>query len=181
MVKLWEALNLEKYNEYINNIISSRGRFNPPSDYYEVHHIVPRSFGGEPKSISHRTKHDNLIWLTFDEHYTAHKILALDNLDNYKLVYAYMMMSTRSDGSKINDAEDYKLIREAFIKHDRELSTGRPSPMKGKTVCEEVRKKVSDRTREALSNPEIRAKISEVESHEITVRQVYTLMRRVRR
>ena len=28
---------------------------------YEVHHIIPRAFGGLPQKISHKTRHKNLV------------------------------------------------------------------------------------------------------------------------
>lgn len=33
------------YNEYINNIIDGRGRFNCGEKYHERHHIVPKCLG----------------------------------------------------------------------------------------------------------------------------------------
>ena len=93
---IWEELNLENYNNYINNIINNRGQWTIPKDtYYEVHHIILRSFGGEPQKITHKTKHENLVWLMLPEHFEAHRILALDNLNNYKIVFAFMHLSTR--------------------------------------------------------------------------------------
>lgn len=158
---IWEELNLENYNNYINNIINNRGQWTIPKDtYYEVHHIILRSFGGEPQKITHKTKHENLVWLTLPEHFEAHRILALDNLNNYKIVFAFMHLSTRKNGEIIKTAEEYEKIRAAFIKLDSEINTGKPSSMKGKHFNNEVKKKVSERTKLALANPEIKLKMS---------------------
>lgn len=61
------------YNEYIQTILSTRGRFGiPTSEYKERHHIKPKCMGG--KDIE-----ENLIDLYPKEHYEAHRLLALEN------------------------------------------------------------------------------------------------------
>ena len=156
----WYSMNLQNYYEYINQIVKERGHFSVEDEYYEVHHIIPRAFGGEPLQISHRSRADNLIWLTYKEHYTAHKILALDNMTNYKAVFAYMFMSSRCKGEIVDSAEEYDALRRAFTERNREHSTGKPSPMKGKHYSEDIRKMVSERTKAAMQRPEVKQKIS---------------------
>lgn len=79
------------YNEYIQNIIDTRGQWNiPEGEYWEGHHIVPRCKGG---SGSRRSKHKNVIWLYPREHFIAHKLLAEENPNDIKLVCAYSMMA----------------------------------------------------------------------------------------
>ena len=57
------------YNDFIKNIIDSRGRFGVPSGVYkERHHIIPKCMGGSDDE-------DNLIDFNAREHYNAHKIL----------------------------------------------------------------------------------------------------------
>ena len=87
--------NHQKYDEFIADIINKRGQWNIPEDEYkEIHHIVPICCGGEPRYITKgKQKHTNLIWLYPREHFIAHKILAEENQDNYKLVHAYTMMA----------------------------------------------------------------------------------------
>jgi len=87
---LWFKLNLVNYYNYINNIINTRGKYNISNNEYEVHHIILRSFNGLPAKIKHTSQYENLIWLTYAEHYEVHKILALDNLDNYNCIYAHV-------------------------------------------------------------------------------------------
>ena len=155
----WEQLNTYNYYNYLCNIERLRGKFNIPNgEYYEIHHIIPRAFGGEPEKLKRNTTHDNLIWLTLSEHFEAHKILAEDNLQNYKAVYAYMMMSNRQ---KIKTGEEYEKIRKAFIDFDKQIHVGKPSPNKGKIYTAEERKKISELTKKAMQNPETKKKISE--------------------
>ena len=70
------------YEEFIQNILKTRGRFECGDEYHERHHIVPKCMGGTDEE-------DNLIDLFAREHFMAHKLLALENRDNDKLVYAW--------------------------------------------------------------------------------------------
>ena len=99
-----------KYYTFIQNIIKTRGQWNPPSNYWEGHHILPKCLGG----LGHaRQKHPNIIRLSAAEHFTAHKLLAELFPDNPKLVYAFWAMCTVSKTSTIATAEEYQLVREA--------------------------------------------------------------------
>ena len=70
------------YNDFINDILVSRGRFGiPKGEYKERHHIIPRCTGGLDEE-------DNLIDLTAKEHFIAHMLLAKENITNESLVYA---------------------------------------------------------------------------------------------
>lgn len=74
------------YEEFIQNILDTRGRFACGDEYHERHHIVPKCCGGT-------NDENNLIDLYAREHYEAHKLLALENPENEKLVYAWWCMS----------------------------------------------------------------------------------------
>lgn len=73
-----------KYADFIQNILDTRGRFNC-NGYKERHHIVPKCMGGTNND-------DNLIDLYAQEHFLAHKMLATENQDNYKLSHAFWRM-----------------------------------------------------------------------------------------
>jgi len=76
----------ETSKEYIKRIIETRGQWNIPEGvYYENHHIIPKSMGGEPEVYYHTTQHENLIWLLPEEHYLVHSLLCLENSENFKL------------------------------------------------------------------------------------------------
>ena len=74
------------YEEFIQNILNSRGRFNCDDEYHERHHIVPKCLGGT-------NDEENLIDLFAREHFEAHRLLALENPDNNELVYAWNCMA----------------------------------------------------------------------------------------
>lgn len=117
------------YEEFINNILSTRGRFVCGDEYHERHHIIPRCVGGT-------NDEDNLIDLFAKEHFIAHKILALENPDNNSLVYAWTMMSW----VKCDHHDRYELTPEEYEEAKKRFS----AINKGKTLSEETRKKISE-------------------------------------
>ena len=121
------------YYFFIQNIISTRGQWNPPTDYWEGHHIIPKCLGGEGYP---RNKHSNIIWLTAAEHFTAHKLLVELFPDNDKLSYAFWAMCTVSNSSGFATPEDYSNAKEA-----RSKTIGQKTRLKliGETASTEVR------------------------------------------
>lgn len=70
------------YNEFIQDILDTRGRFGiPKGEYKERHHIIPQCMAGTDDE-------DNLIDLYAKEHFIAHKLLVEENPDNYSLICA---------------------------------------------------------------------------------------------
>lgn len=78
-------MNEITYKDFIENIIQTRGRCSCGNEYHERHHIIPRCMNGTDDK-------DNLIDLFAKEHFEAHRLLALENPDNDKLVYAWHSM-----------------------------------------------------------------------------------------
>ena len=74
------------YEEFIQNILTTRGRFNCGDEYHERHHIIPKCMDGTNDD-------ENLIDLFAREHFEAHRLLALENQDNNDLVYAWSCMA----------------------------------------------------------------------------------------
>ena len=119
----------ETYEEFIQNILDTRGRFNCGNEYHERHHIVPKCMGGS-------NDEENLIDLFANEHFIAHKLLALENPENYKLVYAWscMAFAKRDDIPRYElTPEEYEEARITFSK----AATGRP-------MSEEAKQKMRD-------------------------------------
>ena len=77
---------METYNEFIHNILETRGRFACGNEYHERHHIIPKCLGGLDEK-------DNLIDLFAKEHFIAHKMLAEENPENDGLVFAWCCMA----------------------------------------------------------------------------------------
>lgn len=108
------------YIDYINNIIKSRGQWNiPNAEYFESHHIIPKCLGGTGniRNGRNRTKHENIIYLYPQEHYTAHKLLALENPDNISLLNPWLMMAFpkgKTNRSIEITPNDYAKLRQAW-------------------------------------------------------------------
>lgn len=116
------------YDEFINNILDTRGRFNCDG-YKERHHIVPKCMGGT-------NDEDNLIDLYAQEHFVAHKMLAMEHNNNYKAVYAFWRMcQTRSKNNASIDVspDDYAEARKLHAQ-----------AMSNREISEETRRKLSE-------------------------------------
>lgn len=126
------------YKEFIAEIIASRGQW---ADYIlehgEKHHIIPVCIGGESDYTKIKngkvkgyfkpfSKHFNCIYLTYYEHYEAHRLLALENFDNRDLINAFNAMAyLKHGGEKLKlTAEQYAEAREITSKFnlDRKFS-----------------------------------------------------------
>ena len=128
------------YKNFIDNIINTRGRFACGDEYHERHHIVPKCMGGTDDN-------DNLIDLYAREHFEAHRLLALENPYNDKLVYAWHLMSIMND----NNNRTYEITSEEYEEAKKYYSTiksltmlGEKHPNYGKHLSEETRKKMSE-------------------------------------
>lgn len=91
------------YQEFINNILNTRGRFMKDDEYHERHHIVPRCKSGT-------NDENNLIDLFAREHFIAHKLLAEENMDDDQLVCAYAIMAFTKDNNQLR----YELTPEEY-------------------------------------------------------------------
>ena len=128
------------YEEFINNILETRGRFACGDEYHERHHIVPKCMGGGNEK-------ENLIDLYAREHFEAHRLLALENPENDGLVYAWQMMAF----AKSTGQERYELTATEYEELKKKISetrigkyAGENNPMYGKKRTDEERKKMSE-------------------------------------
>lgn len=141
------------YKEFIDNILQTRGRFNCGEEYHERHHIIPKCLGGT-------NDEDNLIDLFAREHFEAHRLLALENLDNEKLGYAFWCMSHLSDNKQQRytvSPEEYERARIIFseLRKNSKASkatkekmskahSGKNNRFFGKTHTEESKRKIKE-------------------------------------
>ena len=149
------------YDEFINNILITRGRFNCQG-YKERHHIIPKCMGGT-------NDENNLIDLYAREHFEAHRLLALENPKNSSLQWAWWNMAHMTTNSKHEryelTAEEYEEARTYFSKMQtgrfvsdetrqkhRDIQTGYKFSEESKMKMSESHKNMSDETRKKLSN-----------------------------
>jgi len=101
------------YKEFIDGILKTRGRFGCNDEYHERHHIVPKCMGGTSDK-------ENLIDLFAREHFVAHRLLALENTNNEKLVYAWWNMCQCKGSSKMRievTPEEYEEARKEYVQN----------------------------------------------------------------
>ena len=145
------------YEEFINNILEIRGRFNCGDEYHERHHIVPKCIGGGNET-------ENLIDLFAREHFAAHRLLAKENPDNDKLVYAWACMAwvknECTNERYETTPEEYEEAKTTFAKMLSETRSGENGTFYGKCHTEESKKKISESHIGMTPSDETRNKIS---------------------
>ena len=128
------------YKEFIDNIIATRGRHGCGDEYHEKHHIIPKCLGGEDKE-------ENYVDLFAKEHYEAHRLLALENPNNYKLQYAWWNMceikGNREQNRYVPTAEEYEKARIACSIISSKRVKGKNHPMYGRHHTKETKEKMS--------------------------------------
>jgi hypothetical protein len=150
------------YEEFINNILNTRGRFACGDKYHERHHIIPRCIDGTDDK-------ENLIDLFAREHFIAHKLLAKENPHIDSLIYSWWRMCNWQDHSKEfyePTPEEYEEARIAFCKTHSDFQRERflnpeYNPMYGKHHTEEVKSRISKANKGYHHTEEARQKIRE--------------------
>lgn len=125
-------MNTINYNDFIQNILNTRGRFACGDEYHERHHIVPKCCGGTNDK-------DNLIDLFAQEHFEAHRLLALENPENNKLQIAWWLMYHLKQ-----DNCDYKISADEYAEMKKDIAKILSEINKNKVITEDTRKKISE-------------------------------------
>lgn len=139
------------YKQYIDEIIHSRGRFNCGEKYHERHHIKPQCLGG-------KNNEDNLVDLFADEHFIAHKLLALENPDVIGIVRTYSMMAFVKNNTTHEryecTPEEYAEARVLISDTIKQLyANPQNHPCYGKHPSDDTRKKQSVAAKNRLKDP----------------------------
>ena len=122
------------YQKHYDTLIA-RGQRTLIHGYREKHHIIPNCMGGTNKK-------DNLVWLTAEEHYTAHLLLVKIYPDSHKLIFAANMMCVDRYGHRTNNKRYGWLKRLKAEASSRSQKAKKRGPMK-----EETKKKLSEATK----------------------------------
>lgn len=117
------------YQKIYNQLIT-RARHRKLDGYIERHHIVPKCIGGTDDS-------ENLVDLTAREHFIAHKLLCELHPNNDKLLYAYWMMSNKTQSG--NQQRLYNISNREYERIKLLISEAR----KSFTHSDETKKKIS--------------------------------------
>ena len=113
------------YQWHYDSLMSTRkDRIKDPVIYYEKHHIIPKSMGGDNSK-------ENIVYLTGREHFIAHWLLWRIHR-NRKMMYAFKMMCEKGkDGKFYKSSLAYAEAREA----QRDFQKGK-SPMEGRKMTD---------------------------------------------
>ena len=95
-----------------------RGKRTLIHGYRESHHIIPKCMGGTEEE-------DNLVWLTAEEHFTAHLLLVKIYPKEKGLIFAANIMTWDRYGKRTNN-KMYGWLRKQHSKTISELKTGKP-------------------------------------------------------
>jgi len=93
--------------------------------YFENHHIIPRSLGGD-------NTHSNLVLLTPEEHYLSHFYLTqiVSGKNYYKMINAWLLMNStiNKSGDIIIDSKIYAKLKKDFSNHLKVVNSGSNNP-----------------------------------------------------
>ena len=137
-------LQNSEYMNFINSIIEDRGRWPDNLKYWEGHHIIPASHGGDGYS---KNKHPNIVRLTPGEHFKAHKLLALNFPEIPAFTQAFHIMANtfKKSCAKFNQRsediseEDFELARTMYLEALRKNPNIFCSNNKGRRlVCNDI-------------------------------------------
>lgn len=96
-----------------------------------IHHIIPKTVAPELSKEKY-----NMVFLTYEEHYTVHKILAEANM-NDDIAYAWGCMSTSKETKRFFTSEDYAIAMELSSNLKSKRMSGDGNYMSGKTHTDE--------------------------------------------
>lgn len=148
---MYDPLNIYrcKYKDFIEGILQKRP-LNENFEHSSCHHVIPTCCEGTDDE-----ENNVKLFLTHREHFIAHKILTEENPGHRGLFYAYWRMCN----GRVTKAtsEEYEEARVKF----HLMNSGENSPMYGKRLSIETRKKMSISRTGKKFEEETKNKISE--------------------
>ena len=106
------------YQKIYDNLIKKRLE-NPPTEKFERHHIVPKSLGGSNND-------DNIVKLTYREHFMAHLLLCKiykpkGGEDYKKMLFAFNRMRIGRDHAQVKNSRMFEYFREDYVRSVSEV------------------------------------------------------------
>lgn len=124
---------------YFNIISNANNQYRSKKNlYYERHHIIPKSLGGDNSS-------ENIVLLTAREHYICHKLLIRITIGTAKLAMLHAVWAfnrkSKNQNRNVVSSRDYENIRKQL---SEEMSKARLGIMnKGRVVSDDQKNKIS--------------------------------------
>ena len=114
--------------EYIYNQIIERAKNRVLVGYNEKHHIIPKCLGGDNSK-------ENLVKLTFREHFICHRLLCKIYPKNSKIHHAFSSMvrvsKTNSKRLEILTSKHFDIVKKTFAPFAGKWNIGRTAWNKG--------------------------------------------------
>lgn len=136
-----------KYYRWYQQIVNrAKSRTIDDNSYYEKHHIIPKSIGGDNKK-------DNLVFLTAREHFVCHWLLTkfvskgIDKM-NYAL---WSMMNVEN-----HHQQRYQITSRIYENLRTKLSIVFSKQHKGKPKSEEHKQKISDSRKRLIAEGKLK-------------------------
>lgn len=137
-------MNYQKiYDSIIENAKQRNWTRKTAPIYVEYHHIVPRSLNGSDSA-------DNLVFLTYQEHFLGHWLLYKSSvgINKSKMANAWFRMC-QSNEFQIRNSKHYSKARQAFSDNN---------PFKDPEIIKIVKRRMTDNN--PMKNPKTAAKVS---------------------
>lgn len=139
-----------KYSKWYYELIKKAKDRGILNGYKEIHHIIPRSFGGDDSKY-------NLVHLTAREHYIAHALLwkmKFEGVYGSKMAFAFNTFISKMRTTKASKNITYRInsrIYESFRKEYsqilKEKYAREGGTFLGRTHSEETKRKIGDKSR----------------------------------
>lgn len=114
--------------EKIYNLIIERAKDRVIEGYVEKHHIIPKCLGGNNSK-------DNIVKLTFKEHFICHRLLCKIYPENEKIIYAFSSMVRTSWKNEqrftILTGKHFEIVKKTIAPHIGKWNKGRTAWNKG--------------------------------------------------
>lgn len=137
--------------------------------YYEAHHILPRSLGGDGY-VSQYKKHPNVVLLTAKEHFLAHRLLCKIFPKSKSLRGAWWAMCNQEAPNQQRvykpSSRSYEEAKQLFVEsysgvnhplyNKGYLQMGENNPAYGKVQSEELRARKRESAIRTWSDPKLR-------------------------
>lgn len=135
-----------KYSRWYELLIQSAQLRGTVIGYKEVHHIIPRSFGGSNDK-------SNLVQLTAREHYIAHALLwkmKFRGIYGRKMLFAFNTFANKMHSSSITykvNSRLYESFKSEYAAMLSEKMQGEGNHFYGKTHSEETRRIIGEKSK----------------------------------
>lgn len=162
-------LNNKYLNWYWSIISTAKQRINCQSDYFEVHHVVPRCLGGTDAK-------ENLVKLTAREHFVCHRLLTKITKGKARRSMCFAMWAiTKMRHNRLQpiniNSHTFNIIRREYSKTLSEQKRGIPRSQetKDKISLSHIGKILSKQHKDAISKGGLGRVVSEETRQKISV------------